>query len=421
MTFTARQRAIIAAGIAFLVGSLAYGQTRSQGDVTLSTRAFSPDADARTVDQGVSTDFHLDLKAKQTHGFRQQLRLSGRAAMLEDDRSILVINDAWAGWQNRRIHIRLGAETFNWSTAEAFHPTDTMNSRNLDSALENPEKMGEPAVTVRIRIGEGGLTAHYMPLRIAPVLPGRRSRLNFTQGQMLTATRWADRNGSISRSNTAHQFALRMDQTVGQADLTAHFVSHNDRTIPSLLVNQANGEVGLLFPVVHRMGGSMVIAIEDWLVKLEGEFRQYDEFILENSFVLAQPTTPDHIAIAGGFDYGWAYDAGSEGTLLVEAQVLHAQHLRTADMGLIGPFQRDLLIGYRHANNDEDGTEFLCATLLDLERPGEFIGTLTASKRLHNDWKIEGKYQFVRAPQSDSLLSNQDGMHAGYLDFIRSF
>ena len=55
-------------------------KTRSQGEVTIAARAFSDDGDSRTLDQGLSTDFKLDIKAKQNGGFRQQLRLSGRAA-----------------------------------------------------------------------------------------------------------------------------------------------------------------------------------------------------------------------------------------------------------------------------------------------------------------------------------------------------
>ena len=99
----------------------AAAKTRSQGEVRVAARAFSNDGDSRTLDQGLSTDFKLDIKAKQNGGFRQQLRLSGRAAVWDRDRSVLIVNDAWLGWRNRWLQLSIGAETINWSTAEAFH------------------------------------------------------------------------------------------------------------------------------------------------------------------------------------------------------------------------------------------------------------------------------------------------------------
>ena len=106
---------------------------------------------------------------------------------------------------------------------------------------------------------------------------------------------------------------------------------------------------------------------------------------------------------------------------MVEGQVLHAPGTATKDMGLVGPFQRDVLVGYRHAFNDTQDTQFLVGIIADVERAGECMSTLTGSQRLNNDWKIEGKHQFIYAPNEASLLYQQDGTHAAYLDLIRSF
>ena len=87
----------------------------------------------------------------------------------------------------------------------------------------------------------------------------------------------------------------------------------------------------------------------------------------------------------------------------------------------MGPFQRDVLVGYRHAFNDTQDSQFLVGIIADVERVGECMSTLTGSQRLNNDWKLEGKYQFIYAPNEASLLHQQNGTHAAYLDLIRSF
>lgn len=399
----------------------AASKTRSQGEIGLSARSFSPDDDPATLDYGLAADFHLDLKAKQGEGFRQQLRLTGRAGLIDEERSVLVVNDAWIGWRAWRLQVSIGAETLDWSTAEAFHPTDTINSRNLDSDLENPEKMGELMAKIRLRFYTGGLTAYYLPIRIAPRFPSVRSRLNFTRGQQLDQAKWSDPNGRVSEGRFATQYALRLDQTIGQTDVTAHYVVHNDRAAPSLLINPMTDRIAPTFPFVERMGGSLVTPLGDWLFKVEGEYRQYRTIKLTPELILAQPQTANHAAVAGGFDYGWTYENGSDATVLVEGQVLHSRDASSDGLGFVGPFQRDVLVGYRHAANDEDSTEFLVGIIADLEEPNEFIGTFTASRRLSNTWKLEGKYQFVNAPETDSLLHQQNGNHVAYLDLIRSF
>ena len=363
----------------------------------------------------------MDVKAKQKGGFRQQLRLTGRTASIDRERSVLIVNDAWVGWRNKRLQLSIGAETFNWSTAEAFHPTDTLNSRNLDSDVENPEKMGEVAAKLRLRFLNGGLTLLYLPVRIAPRLPSPRSRLNWTQGNRLGKAYFGDRDGTLSKSMFAHQYAARLDQTFGQTDITLHYVAHNERMVPTIVVNPQSGDAALGLPFVERFGGSLVSSIGDWLFKAEGEYRTYRALKADADAILVTPNTKDHTALAAGFDYGWSYEDGGEGTLLVEAQVLYAPDTRTAELGLIGPFQRDVLIGYRHALNDTEDTQILVGLIADIERVGESMATINGSRRLNNDWKLEAKYQFIYAPDADSLLNQQHETHAGYLDLIRSF
>ena len=91
--------------------SAANAKIRSQGEVALSARSFSPDDNADTYDHGLAASFNLDVKAKQKGGFRQQLRLTGRTASIDRERSVLIVNVAGVGWRNTRLQLSIGAET----------------------------------------------------------------------------------------------------------------------------------------------------------------------------------------------------------------------------------------------------------------------------------------------------------------------
>ena len=96
--------------LVFIFGSssVAFAKVQSQGEVSLSTRAFVPDDLDETEDYGLGASFRLDTKARQRGGFRQQLRIFGRAAMIDSDRSVLMVEDAWAGWRNEHFEIKAG-------------------------------------------------------------------------------------------------------------------------------------------------------------------------------------------------------------------------------------------------------------------------------------------------------------------------
>ena len=410
----------IVLGLAFCGALDAVADTRSQGEIGLSSRAFSDDNDASTEDLGASVEYQLDFRARQSGGFRQQLRFSGRNALREKTRTVVILNDAWVGWRGEHLELVIGAETLNWSSAEVFNPTDGINSRNLDSDLERPEKMAEPILRTRLRFGEGGLDLMYLPARIEPRFPGAASRLNWA-GSALGQAYWGDQNGHVSRKRFAHQLAVRADQTFGSTDLTLHYVSHADRAMPGIAVNQMTGEAVPIYSHTQRIGGSVVSQVGDWLVKFESEYRspQATETPMGYQRVLDGPES--HYALVLGADYGWTYESDGEGTLLLEAQTIQKANGSTKGIGLVGPFQRDCLVAYRHAFNDVDGTELLFGWLFDLEMLGEGIATVSGSQRLSNTWKLEGKLQYVNAPDTDSLLNAQHENAAVYVDLVRSF
>jgi hypothetical protein len=412
-----------ALALVFLLWStnLGFAKVQSQGEVILSSRAFLPDDVDGTEDFGLAASFRLDTKARQKGGFRQQLRVFGRAAMIDEERSVLMVEDAWAGWRNNRFEIKAGVQTLNWSAAEAFHPTDMINARNLDSNVENAEKIGEPMVTMRLRFLNGGLTGYYMPLRMAPRFPSASSRLTPYSGVHLAKAQWSDSNGLVDADDFSNQYAFRLDQTIGQGDLALHYVAHNDRLLPAIALDATTLSPTPVFPFVQRFGGSLVQALGDWLIKVEVDHILVEAMNVGDSLNLVQGPPGDHTVVAAGLEYGWSYDSGAEGSLIVESQVLILPGGSEQERNQMGPFQRDALLGYRHSLNDEMGTEIMLGMILDVERPGEYLGSFSYRTRLSDVWQVHAQLRTIRATDELSFLYGQDGSHSAYLDFIRAF
>ena len=129
-------------------------RARSGGQVGVSTRAFYPDDNPETEDLGLALESELEYKGK-SGGWRTHVSGFGRVGVLDNSRSIAFLKDAWVGYRTDAVEVRIGAQVLNWTATEAFHPSDVINSRNLDSNLENSEKIGEPMARIRFRMGQG--------------------------------------------------------------------------------------------------------------------------------------------------------------------------------------------------------------------------------------------------------------------------
>ena len=158
----------------------AYAKWSSEGSLVSRAEGFDDD-NAATVDQalGLFGRLQIDHKSKP---FRERLRLYGRLDREDLERTILVVEEAWVEWKAKPFRVRAGFDLLNWTATEAFHPSDILNSRNLDSSIQNYDKLGEPMVSLSYKGAIGVLTAYFLPSVINPILPSPNSRLSFSPG-----------------------------------------------------------------------------------------------------------------------------------------------------------------------------------------------------------------------------------------------
>lgn len=394
-------RKLCSALLLIAASALLAGDWKSKGETTLESRLFEDDHEAQTQDSGLGMFARLELDVKQGP-WRANLRGFGRLDRKDSERDLTAIEEFWAGYRDERWEARLGYQMLNWTATEAFHPADMVNSRNLDSNIENPEKLGELMLSLRRRLGEGGLTFYYMPYLEAPRLPGGESRLSFLPaGGVYRNAVWVKDRDELADDDWADQFGLRFNQTIGDVDFSLHYLDHLDRSQPQVALDFDNGiQVTPVYFRVVDLGLTYLQVIGPVIFKLEAGHR---DFVEADAVLLAQigstgVTQPlDHDQIAFGLEYGLSHENGSETTWLLEGMTVTG--VNKDERAALSPWQRDMLAGVRHAFNDTMSREILVTTIVDLERSHELLINLSYKQRLSDTWSIQTGARFVDAPQ----------------------
>jgi hypothetical protein len=379
-----------------LVSGTISAELRTKGEVGIEYRYFSNDNIDETKDSNVAQKARLELRNNHSN-YSQRLRVFGRTDTQDSSRGVVVIEEAWAGYEKNKLSIKAGAQMLNWTALEAFHPADQLNSRNLDSNIENPEKYGEPMLSVNYLLNGGSVSLIYMPLMIDPTLPEKTNRLRLADSNIGTAI-WVEENGSISDDNRSDQFAFRVDKTFGLADISLHYLQHKDRNQPVLTFNSETSQIHPIYLPVKQIGGTLQYVISDFILKSEFAHREFTKSTNTDFGTLDQP---NHYQLAFGGEYTYYHSNGRESGLLVEAQTI--QGVTKEERAALSTFQNDLLLGHRYVINDIASSEFFTSLIVDLEREDELLFSFSYSRRLGDTWKIQPGFRLIRGK------NNEDG------------
>lgn len=418
----------LAAWLVCLGGGAAGAETLSwfeswslKGEIGTEVRVFENDHDPETEDHALALTGQLELDRRQG-AFRQRARLFARTDLVDSERDLVIVEEAWVEYRQPRFQLRLGVELFNWSATEAFHPADVLNSRNLDSDPENFEKIGEPIAGLYLPVPHGELSLFYLPMRIEPELPSSRSRLNpAPSGWRFEEPIWGDWDGSADRGDFAEQWGVRWLQSRGPVDFDFHYLRHNDRRQPVFIPSAERKTLQPVYLPVEQIGGTLQAVVARSLLKLEWAHRDFTA--LESALVPSGSIDqPDHWQVAWGFEYGYSYVGGGTSTWILEGQLISGvSEVERANLDL---FQKDLLVGYRHDFNDMMGRRLDASLIFDLERGGETLFSLTFAQRFSDTWSARVGMRLIDAPAGTGVpigLQRLDGDNELRLGVVRGF
>ncbi len=358
------------------------GSWDSRGELAMESRA-SPDDDERlTEDYALGMLGRLEL-SHDHQPWKERFRAYGRVDAFDDQRSTVVVEEAWVQARKEWLRLRLGLDVVNWTATEAFHPADVVNARNLDSDLENYEKRGEPMAALQLVLpSDTTIELLYMPVYMGPIFTSTASRLSLAPpGTDLGEPLRLERDGRRTESDFGHQGAVRLRQVVGSADLSLHALHHMDRSQPLVIVTPTF-EVRPVFQRLTQVGGTYQQVFGGLIAKLEASYRWF-----HGDLSLFGPLPDrDHGTVAVGLEYGLPHEGGAESTLIAEGQAVLGVEREVA--AALTPFQRDALVGYRLALNDEDSKEVLLTAIVDLQRQREFLVSASYQQRLGETWQV---------------------------------
>jgi hypothetical protein len=401
----------------------------SKGELGAESRLFYPD-DTKDTDIGnVAVTGRMQVDAELSDpGPLDEIsargRLFSRLDPYDDQRSRVVPEELYLNLELGMARLRAGYQMINWSATEAFHPADVINSRILDGSFENPEKVGELIGSLRFEIPDGNIEVFFMPLFAEPVLPSTRSPLSLSPpGIQLGEALVLERDGDVTDDAFQPQWGTQITQTIGDADIAVHAIQHIDRSQPLVVLDAATFTPRPVYQALTQVGLTYQHALDTTMLKLEGAYRVFDR---PGTGVTQYGPVPrrNHALIAVGIEQSVSLGAGSETALLLEGQALIPTQKSYPDQ-LEPLFQHDVLIGARHAFNDEQSTAVLATVIVDVEHPDQIVAGASLERRLGEEWGMRTGLRLFSVPPEDEdnpvLFERLDGQHQIYFDLKRYF
>jgi len=413
----------------FATGARAEVDIESKGELGTESRLFYPD-DTKDSDIGnvavvgrLQVDAELDDPGP-IDDLSLRARLFSRLDPYDDHRSRVVPEELYLNAELGMARLRAGYQMLNWTATEAFHPADVINSRILDGSFENPEKIGELIGSLRFEIPDGNLEVFFMPLFTEPVLPSSRSPLSlsgpdFELGDALVL----ERDGDVTDDAFQPQWGTKIEQTIGSADIAVHAIQHIDRSAPLIVLDGATFTPRPVYQALTQVGFTYQHALDTTLLKLEGAYRAFDRPGARYTRYGLVPRR-NHVLASAGVEQSVSLGGGSESALLLEGQALIPTQGDYPDQ-LEPLFQHDVLIGMRHAFNDEQSTAILMTVIADVEHPDQLVMGASLSRRLGEEWGMTTGVRLFHLPPDDPdapvLYERLHAQHHVYFDLKRYF
>lgn len=340
-------------------------------------------------------------------------------------RTQIVPEELWLSGELSILRLRIGYQMLNWSATEAFHPADVINSRILDGSFENPEKIGEPIAALRVDIPHGNVELFAMPVFTAPVLPSARSRLTLAPpGVSLGEALVLDRGGDVDDDQRWQpQWAARLEQSWGDADVSVHVLQQIDRSMPLVVLDPVALAARPMYQAVTQGGLTYTHVFDQLIVKVEAAYRHFEQPSGDATRFGAVPER-DHVLAALGLEQGVSDDAGGETSLLLEGQALIPTHDHFPKLSY-PLFEHDVLVGLRHAWNDEQSRSLLFTTIIDVYDPERIVVAAAYNQRLGEEWSATLGLRMFRYPPANPdapvLYENLHDAHQVYFDLRRYF
>ena len=392
------------------------------GSASVEARAFENDGKDRTIDQSLTLGATLDLQFS-TRKIESRAWNFARFDLLNKDRYLVLPYENYFGLKSSSYSARVGFQIENWSMLEVFNPSDVFNSRNLDSEIHDQEKIGEVALAVKFQLSNGTVALYYMPFFFSPNYPVETARLSPLPSEYIGGAPKFLKNGAFAdHFGSATQYALRITQKWGDADVAAHYIEHIDRNQPVAVFDPLASQPFFVFMPVRQIGFNGVLPAGDFLVKWDLVNRNFPATLVSERYGKVEQQS--HSVAAAGLEYSIGHESGSESVLLLEYQRMLVDDM--AARRKLGTFANDVVTGYRYNFGDTDDSTVEGLGIWDLDHSGEVLAAVTAKRRFGSNIKVSAGYRMIIAPANpgeskEGSLQAYDDADFGFVNLAYYF
>lgn len=290
-------------------------------------------------------------------------------------RSYVDLREALVQWDQGLLTVRLGINTVFWGVTESRHLVNIVNQTDYLDDLDGDEKLGQLMALVTYDAGDLGV------IDLFAMTWARRGKYPSREGRPGVPNPVLDES-SVYESNHNEwnvDVAVRWSHSLKQVELALNYFQGTSRE-PELMPSGSAAQPTLLphYALIRQAGLELQWTRGDWLWKAESLVRSGQG--------------PTFAAVTGGFEhttvglFGSAMDLGA----ILEYSYDGRDNL-TFNM-----YDNDLFGALRLSFNDVQGTEVLVGVLQDL-KSGVTLGTIEASRRLSEGWRVELVGRLFRA------------------------
>jgi hypothetical protein len=377
------------------------------GELRLETRNYSHDNESSTIDDqnALFAEFNHETEWMKLNVFSRQDSVDSSRNFIKPTDLYLYKN-----WEN--FNLKLGHQVLTIGQLELFHGGDIFNARNFDSSPDRFEKFGELGPYFNWSNENWDITLAQILVLEKPLLPSSQNRSGplvvFPDPEYVS-----DQNELSPQPDTPPLiFLTRYRGNI--LDLEMSYMKIPDRSIPLLIVDENFNPLNS-FLTVEQTGISLTKNIDDWLMKVDYFYKNYEDHSMETlngiNPITFEPlveniTIKDHSVRALGLEYQKTYANEHVGTFLLEYQILEG--IQKDERKMYTLMQNDLGLGYRHSFNDMNSQEITFISFIDQDTANEFLMQISYNRRLEENWKLLIGLRSIEAPEKDDNPLNRE-------------
>ncbi len=343
-----------------------------------------------------------------------------RLGITNPEYTLLSLDDVYAEYVSDHFEVRVGYQTHFWGTAESSNIVDILNQKDfvVDVFDSKENKLGEPAVRLRLALGENRFDIYHFSYFTPASLPDKVNRFNFFDGLLDFAN---DPLYSHGAERLRQQVALRWDRTMGLADVGLSYFNGYEK-FPVINVRPEALKADTLYYEMQQFSTDIQMSMGSWLLKGEALFQDTSSggTFMANSMTPNGPVRrnlvpKNHTAFVGGFEYTFfgvigQSDVGFIGEYLYDSE-------QRLDAVAFRPFQNDAFGAIRWARNNIGDGELLVGGIIDMQNQTQ-VWRVEYSERYFDRLKLSAIYDHVDAAPRDPLaIFNNDNRLAIELSY----